>query len=129
MIFTFHNFLKTNVIIYKLKKNGESILIVIYFHPHRYRQVSHTTLRFTFCRIIFLKQSLKIIVHVAVTFTKFMFVTTGTLFGSIAIVENICNLVGSVLGGAIYSATVSYYRGMAYLVLAGFMLIALILLL
>lgn len=53
----------------------------------------------------------------------------GTLFGSIAIVENICNLVGSVLGGAIYSATVSYYRGMAYLVLAGFMLIALILLL
>lgn len=67
--------------------------------------------------------------HVAVTFTEFMFVTTGTLFGSIAIVENVCNLVGSVLGGAIYSATVSYYRGMAYLVLAGFMLIALILLL
>ncbi|XP_062596875.1 proton-coupled folate transporter-like [Saccostrea cucullata] len=53
----------------------------------------------------------------------------GTMFGSIAIIENICNLSGSVLGTAIYSATVYYYRGMAYLVLAGFMSLALILLL
>ncbi|XP_061172473.1 proton-coupled folate transporter-like [Saccostrea echinata] len=53
----------------------------------------------------------------------------GTLFGSIAIIENICNLSGSVLGTALYSATVSYYRGMAYLVLAGCMSLALILLL
>lgn len=53
----------------------------------------------------------------------------GTLFGSIAIVENICNLSGAVLGGAIYSTTVSFYRGMAYLILAGFLGIAFVLLL
>ncbi|XP_061174310.1 proton-coupled folate transporter-like [Saccostrea echinata] len=52
----------------------------------------------------------------------------GTLFGSLAIVENICNLTGSVLGGAIYSETVSFYRGTVYLVFAGFAFLALILL-
>ncbi|XP_048736014.2 solute carrier family 46 member 3-like [Ostrea edulis] len=53
----------------------------------------------------------------------------GAMFGSLAIVENICNLSGSVLGSAIYSETVSFYKGTAYLVFAGFMSFALILLL
>jgi predicted outer membrane repeat protein len=53
----------------------------------------------------------------------------GTLFGSIAIIETICNLSGTVLGGAIYSATVSFYRGMAFFILAGFLGIAFVLLL
>ncbi|XP_048736944.2 solute carrier family 46 member 3-like isoform X2 [Ostrea edulis] len=53
----------------------------------------------------------------------------GAMFGSLAVVENICNLLGSVLGSAIYSENVSFYKGTAYLVFAGFMSIALILLL
>nr|XP_022329524.1 proton-coupled folate transporter-like [Crassostrea virginica]XP_022330193.1 proton-coupled folate transporter-like [Crassostrea virginica]XP_022330194.1 proton-coupled folate transporter-like [Crassostrea virginica] len=51
----------------------------------------------------------------------------GVLFGSISVVENICNLTSSVMAGAIYSETVSFYRGTAYLVFAGFMTVALLL--
>ncbi|XP_022329543.2 proton-coupled folate transporter-like [Crassostrea virginica] len=53
----------------------------------------------------------------------------GVLFGSISVVENVCNLTSSVMAGAIYSETVSFYRGTAYLVFAGFMTVALLLLL
>ncbi|XP_062596906.1 proton-coupled folate transporter-like isoform X2 [Saccostrea cucullata] len=53
----------------------------------------------------------------------------GMLFGSLAIVENICNLSSSVLGGAIYSETISFYRGTVYLVFSGFLLLAVLLLL
>jgi hypothetical protein len=51
------------------------------------------------------------------------------MFGSLAVVENICNLTGSVIGSAIYSETVSFYKGTAYFVFAGFMFLALLLLL
>lgn len=64
-----------------------------------------------------------------VMFIEFMFVIIGILFGSIVIVENICNLVGFVLGGVIYFVIVFYYWGMVYLVLVGFMFIVLIFLL
>lgn len=53
----------------------------------------------------------------------------GVLFGSIAVVENICNLSSSVIGGAIYSETVVFYRGTAYFVMTGFMVFSAILLL
>ncbi|XP_078313408.1 proton-coupled folate transporter-like [Crassostrea virginica] len=53
----------------------------------------------------------------------------GVLFGSISVVENICNLTSSVMAGAIYSETVGFYRGTAYLVFAGFITVALLLLL
>lgn len=62
-------------------------------------------------------------------FIEFMFVIIGILFGSIVIVENICNLVGFVLGGVIYFVIVFYYWGMVYLVLVGFMFMVLIFLL
>ncbi|XP_048736942.2 solute carrier family 46 member 3-like [Ostrea edulis] len=52
----------------------------------------------------------------------------GAMFGSLAVVENICNLSGSVLGSAIYSETVSFYKGTAYLVFAGFLFLAVVLL-
>lgn len=64
-----------------------------------------------------------------VMFIEFMFVIIGILFGSIVIVENVCNLVGFVLGGVIYFVIVFYYWGMVYLVLVGFMFIVLIFLL
>lgn len=67
--------------------------------------------------------------YVVVMFIEFMFVIIGILFGSIVIVENICNLVGFVLGGVIYFVIVFYYWGMVYLVLVGFMFIVLIFLL
>lgn len=54
---------------------------------------------------------------------------TGVLFGSIAVVENICNLSSSVIGGAIYSETVVFYRGTAYFVMTGFMVFSAMLLL
>lgn len=53
----------------------------------------------------------------------------GVLFGSIAVVENICNLSSSVIGGAIYSETVVFYRGTAYFVMTGFMVFSAMLLL
>lgn len=67
--------------------------------------------------------------YVVVMFIEFMFVIIGILFGSIVIVENVCNLVGFVLGGVIYFVIVFYYWGMVYLVLVGFMFIVLIFLL
>jgi hypothetical protein len=51
------------------------------------------------------------------------------MFGSLAVVENICNMSGSIIGNAIYSETVSFYKGTAYLMFAGFMSIAMLLLL
>ncbi|XP_019919452.3 proton-coupled folate transporter-like isoform X1 [Magallana gigas] len=53
----------------------------------------------------------------------------GVLFGSIAVGENICNLSSSVIGGAIYSETVALYRGTAYFVLTGFLVLSAFLLL
>ncbi|XP_078315850.1 proton-coupled folate transporter-like isoform X2 [Crassostrea virginica] len=53
----------------------------------------------------------------------------GVLFGSISVVENICNLTSSVMAGAVYSETVSFYRGTAYLVFGGLMTVAFLLLL
>nr|XP_034323426.1 solute carrier family 46 member 3 isoform X1 [Crassostrea gigas] len=53
----------------------------------------------------------------------------GVLFGSIAVAENICNLSSSVIGGAIYSETVALYRGTAYFVLTGFLVLSAFLLL
>ncbi|XP_052700416.1 proton-coupled folate transporter-like [Crassostrea angulata] len=53
----------------------------------------------------------------------------GVLFGSIAVAENICNLSSSVIGGAIYSETVALYRGTAYFVLTGYLVLSAFLLL
>ncbi|XP_022329604.2 lysosomal proton-coupled steroid conjugate and bile acid symporter SLC46A3-like [Crassostrea virginica] len=52
----------------------------------------------------------------------------GSMFGGIALFENVCFMVGSVAGGAIYSETVSFLPGFAFWVMAGFNLIALFLL-
>ncbi|KAK3093015.1 hypothetical protein FSP39_010055 [Pinctada imbricata] len=52
----------------------------------------------------------------------------GAVFASIAFFENICTMVGSVAGGAIYSATVGFFRGFAFFVMAGYNAIALLLL-
>uniref|UniRef100_A0A8W8HQN3 Solute carrier family 46 member 3 n=1 Tax=Magallana gigas TaxID=29159 RepID=A0A8W8HQN3_MAGGI len=57
------------------------------------------------------------------------FLYIGVLFGSIAVGENICNLSSSVIGGAIYSETVALYRGTAYFVLTGFLVLSAFLLL
>lgn len=51
------------------------------------------------------------------------------MFGSLAVVENVCNLCSSVIGGAIYSETVTFYRGTAYFVFTGFLVLAFIFLL
>lgn len=51
------------------------------------------------------------------------------MFGSLEVVENVCNLCSSVIGGAIYSETVTFYRGTAYFVFTGFLVLAFIFLL
>jgi hypothetical protein len=56
------------------------------------------------------------------------YLNTGAVFGSLAFVENVCSLSGSVIGNAIYSETVSFYRGTVYLVFGGFTVLALFLL-
>ncbi|KAK3093647.1 hypothetical protein FSP39_018387 [Pinctada imbricata] len=53
----------------------------------------------------------------------------GSLFGVIALFENICTMVGSVLAGAIYSATVPIYEGFVFFVMAGFYVVATVLIL
>lgn len=53
---------------------------------------------------------------------------TGSMFGGIALFENVCFMVGSVAGGAIYSETVSFLPGFAFWVMAGYNVIALFLL-
>lgn len=50
------------------------------------------------------------------------------MFGGIALFENICFMVGSVAGGAIYSETVAFLPGFAFWVMAGYNVIALFLL-
>ena len=60
--------------------------------------------------------------------SMFFFYSTGSMFGGIALFENVCFMVGSVAGGAIYSETVSFLPGFAFWVMAGFNLIALFLL-
>lgn len=52
----------------------------------------------------------------------------GSMFGGIALFENICFMVGSVAGGAIYSETVAFLPGFAFWVMAGYNVIALFLL-
>ncbi|VDH99950.1 MFS transporter, PCFT/HCP family, solute carrier family 46 (folate transporter), member 1/3 [Mytilus galloprovincialis] len=51
----------------------------------------------------------------------------GSLFGSIAAVEAIVNMTGSVTANAIYSATVEVYKGTVFFVNAGYNVIAIIL--
>ncbi|KAK3091525.1 hypothetical protein FSP39_020490 [Pinctada imbricata] len=48
----------------------------------------------------------------------------GSIFGAIAFFENICNMCGTVMAGAIYSATVSIDRGFVFYVMAGYSFIA-----
>ena len=53
---------------------------------------------------------------------------SGSIFGALAVMENICFLVGTVSAGAIYSATVTFYKGFVFFVMAGFIGVAMILL-
>ena len=71
----------------------------------------------------------KKILHEGNLFHQIKSSISGVLFGSISVVENICNLTSSVMAGAIYSETVSFYRGTAYLVFGGLMTVAFLLLL
>uniref|UniRef100_A0A8W8HQN2 Proton-coupled folate transporter n=1 Tax=Magallana gigas TaxID=29159 RepID=A0A8W8HQN2_MAGGI len=48
----------------------------------------------------------------------------GAVFGCIAVVENICNLCSGVIGGAIYSETVALYRGTAFFIFTGFVVMS-----
>ncbi|XP_060079499.1 lysosomal proton-coupled steroid conjugate and bile acid symporter SLC46A3-like [Ylistrum balloti] len=51
----------------------------------------------------------------------------GSMFAGMAIVETFCSLYGSVVSNAIYGETVEIFRGAAFLFLAGFLFIALVL--
>ncbi|CAC5419496.1 unnamed protein product [Mytilus coruscus] len=51
----------------------------------------------------------------------------GSLFGSIAAVEAMVNMTGSVTANAVYGATVEVYRGIVFFVNAGYNIIAIIL--
>ncbi|XP_062596904.1 lysosomal proton-coupled steroid conjugate and bile acid symporter SLC46A3-like [Saccostrea cucullata] len=52
----------------------------------------------------------------------------GTMYAGIAIVENICACVGSVMGSSIYSVTVEVNRGIVFFVFSIFLLLASVLL-
>ena len=59
----------------------------------------------------------------------FIICNLGSLFAGIAFCENICIMVGSAAAGAMYSATVDVFSGFAFLVMAGYNVVALVLLL
>ncbi|XP_050406687.1 solute carrier family 46 member 3 [Patella vulgata] len=50
----------------------------------------------------------------------------GSLFASIAIVETICNSTSNLLYSAVYNATVEYYKGIVWFMMAGMALIDII---
>ncbi|XP_061174309.1 lysosomal proton-coupled steroid conjugate and bile acid symporter SLC46A3-like [Saccostrea echinata] len=52
----------------------------------------------------------------------------GTMYAGIAIVENICACVGSVMGSSIYSVTVNVDRGIVFFVFSSFLFLASVLL-
>ncbi|KAK3099442.1 hypothetical protein FSP39_004409 [Pinctada imbricata] len=50
-----------------------------------------------------------------------------SIFGAIAVFENICSMCGSAMAGAVYSATVPIYKGFVFFVMAGFNVVATVL--
>ena len=58
----------------------------------------------------------------------YLFNFLGAVFASIAFFQNICSMVGTVAGAAIYSASVNFYSGFAFIVMTGLNVVAFILL-